>query len=121
MSSAPEGLENWVEVKELDATYAEMQTYCEMRRLLPLYAGQLRRLVGGADAAALQMLDDLDKVIKGLPSAGHMLDGRYVEDMEESIAAAAAKGHPTYLDRPWVWRYNGAYSAFSETNVFSRS
>jgi hypothetical protein len=50
-----------------------------------------------------------------------MLCGRYAEDTEDSIALAEAKKQPPWLGRPWVWRFNGAYCAFSATNVFSRS
>ncbi len=116
-TAGPDGLENWVVVEEREAEYEEMQAYCEMRRLLPLYARALRNFLEFDKAA----LDDVDRVIKWLPSAGHMLDGRYAEDTRESIAAAAANGKPAWLQRPWVWRYNGAYCAFSETKVISRS
>ncbi len=124
-TAGPVGLENWVIVAEEEATYAELKEYCEIRRLLPLWARVLRGLVEGEENQEannnLSTLDDVDRVIKGLPAASELLHGMYAEDTEASIAAAAAKKQPPWLQRPWVWRYNSAYCAFSETNVFSRS
>ncbi len=124
-AAGPDGLENWVIVAEEEATYAELQEYCKIRRLLPLWAGALRGLVQGEETQEannnLNILDNVDCVNKLLPAASDLLHGMYAEDTEASIAAAAAQGKPPWLQRPWVWRYNSAYCAFSDTNVFSRS
>ena len=69
---------------------------------------------------ALQSLDTVDGIIKGLPRAAQMLDGRWGDDSAAS-AVEAAGGLPAWVNRPWVWRFNGVYCEFSNTNNFSRT
>ena len=119
MSTAPDGRVNWVTVEATDGLYTEMKAYCEVRRLLPLWTAALRKKVRES-ACALQSLDTVDGIIKGLPRAAQMLDGRWGDDSAAS-AVEAAGGLPAWVNRPWVWRFNGAYCEFSNTNNFSRT
>ena len=116
MSTEPDGRVQWVAVEDTDDLCSEMKAYCEVRRLLPLWAAGLRK-----KACALERLDAVDGMIKGLPAAAQMLDGRWGDDSAASLAVEAAGGLPAWVQRPWVWRVNGAYCGFSRTNVFSRT
>ena len=115
MSTAPDGRVNWVTVEDTDDLCTEMKAYCEVRRLLPLWAAALRKQVGESES-----LVTVDGIIKGLPLTAQMLDGRWGDD-PAALAVEEAGGLPAWVNHPWVWWFNGAYCEFSNTNNFSRT
>ena len=74
MSTELDGRVKWVTVEATDDLCTELKAYCEVRRLLPLWVAALRKKVRKD-----QILDTVDGIIKGLPLAAQMLDGRFPE------------------------------------------
>ena len=116
MSTSLHAHVNWVTVEDTDDLCTELRAYCELRRLLPLWLTTLKNKVRKD-----QSLVTVDRIIKDLPLAAQMLEGSYAEYSSTALAVAASGGMPAWVNRPWVWRCNKAYSEFSNTNHFSRT
>jgi len=87
----------WQEVQNQTEIATEIDSYLEVRRLLPLYTLFLRKL-------SQLNLDAVDRAVETLSQVSDLM-------------------HGFYRDTPyaWVWHFRRAYFEFSETHRFIRS